>query len=137
MIHLKRNLSIHIAATIKNQPTISFIDETSPKSTKAHTAANTDSIQRMIFDSLAEVSFCPCCCNRSATAPGPTALYANSNHTTGEFHPDQRGVGASTHPVERKDVPADANVEAAVVRNHAPYINARSAVLVNWRFTSE
>mmetsp|Transcript_17355 Transcript_17355/g.37472 ORF Transcript_17355/g.37472 Transcript_17355/m.37472 type:complete len:111 (+) Transcript_17355:267-599(+) len=70
-IHLDANIA---AITINNPPTISFIDETSPKKQNAQTAANTDSIQRIIFDSLADVSFCPCCCSRSATAPGPTAL---------------------------------------------------------------
>jgi len=125
------------ATTINNPPTISFIDKTSPKIANAHTAANTGSMQSMIFDSLAEVSLCPRCCSKSATAPGPTALYANNNHTTGEFHPDHNGRRDCTHPGDRKGVPADASAEDAVMRNHTRYIKARSHVFVNCNVSSE
>mmetsp|Transcript_34758 Transcript_34758/g.73287 ORF Transcript_34758/g.73287 Transcript_34758/m.73287 type:complete len:166 (+) Transcript_34758:155-652(+) len=125
------------ATTINNPPTISFNDETSPRIANAHIVANTDSMQSMIFDSLAEVSLCPRCWSKSATAPGPTALYANSNQTTGEFHPDHSGRRDCAHPGDGKGVPADARAEDAVTKNHPRYIRARSHVFVNCSVSSE
>ena len=84
----------------------------------------------MIFDSLADVSCCPFCCNKSAIAPGPIALYMSNAQTIGLFHPDQRGVIviASFHPA---DVPNEV-VVTAVYKNHPPYITANNAVFVNY-----
>lgn len=45
------------AKTIREPPNISCSDETSPRKRKAQRAANADSKQRMMFDSLAVV----CC----------------------------------------------------------------------------
>ena len=88
-LHLESNIP---AITINAPPAISLVDA------YAQTAANTDSMQRITFDLLADVSLCPCCCNRLTTVPGPTALYIRSNHTNGEeFHPNHYGVSASTH----------------------------------------
>ena len=76
---LSRDQALHFeaiiaATTIRIPPAISCIEETSPSSTKVHAAANTDSMHSMTLDSLADVSLCPSCYSRSATAPGPTAL---------------------------------------------------------------
>ena len=54
MPHLEANTA---AKTIIDPPKISLIDETSPNNKNAQTAAKTDSKQRMMFDSLADVSF--------------------------------------------------------------------------------
>mmetsp|Transcript_14087 Transcript_14087/g.34130 ORF Transcript_14087/g.34130 Transcript_14087/m.34130 type:complete len:121 (+) Transcript_14087:128-490(+) len=62
------------AIKINPPPTVSKPDIVSPNNSHAHNAAKTGSRDKMILASDAETSFCPCCCNISATVPGAIAL---------------------------------------------------------------
>ena len=137
-------------------PATSLTLETSPRNAYAHAAANTDSMVRMTFDSLALVPLCPRCCRRSAIAPGPMALYARSDQTRGDaFHPGHSDVVSADpaasahhhHPPEEEEEEEDAaavppapaapsSAERASRANHAPYMTARSAVFANCKSSS-